>query len=143
MRVLLALALLIASLPLFGQTPGQRQRAAHAALQSELSAQGKDCPNTNTTREASECLGNVLEHTRANFNIFYESLSALLDPENRKFLNDAQTRWGLYRETSCDAICRFYRGGTIQPSEFIRCEIELTRSRMRDLDSIYNTVLHL
>ncbi len=143
MRVLLIVAVLIASYPLPAQTPAEHQRSAKAALQAELAAEGKDCPSAQTTYDENICIGAVAETTSTRFNTFYGALAALLEADDRKLLDDAQAQWQIYRQKTCNAVDHLYRAGTIRASADVRCEIELTRSRMRDLDSLYASVLHL
>jgi uncharacterized protein YecT (DUF1311 family) len=126
------------------QSPAQYQKAASAALQSQLSREGKDCPGAHTTYDDNMCIGKVVEATHSDFDTFYRNLQLLLavDSANANKLTQAQEQWLQYRKQTCDAIDELYRGGTIRPSAVMRCDIQITRSRMRDLDSIYYTVLH-
>jgi uncharacterized protein YecT (DUF1311 family) len=141
----LLLSVLALSLSLFAQNPQQRQNTARAALQSEMVQEGKDCPDAKSQFALNICIEQVWGASQRDFNIFYENLFSLLapDPTNQKALQTAQEQWLTYRALSCAAIDDLYRGGTIRPSAVTRCEIQLTRSRMRDLDSLYQTVLHL
>jgi len=58
-------------------------------------------------------------------------------------LDSSQQQWELYTQKACDAIDSFSRGGTIRFSAVEKCRIQLTRSRMQDLNALYNTALHL
>jgi uncharacterized protein YecT (DUF1311 family) len=50
--------------------------------------------------------------------------------------------WHKYRDQACQAGRDQMGGGTAAPSTEMRCEIELARSHMRELDSIYWMQLH-
>jgi len=126
------------------QGPLQYQKAAQSALQNQRSREGKDCMDARTTADENNCIANSLALTQHDFDVFYHNLLSLLGPEstNREKLNDAQSQWERYRDKTCEAVGDLYSGGTIQPSAIIRCRIELLRSRMRDLDAVYHSVLH-
>jgi uncharacterized protein YecT (DUF1311 family) len=127
------------------QGPAQLQAAARAALQSQMSQEGKDCPDARTQYDQNTCIGQVLAATNHDFEIFYQNLLFQLapNPSNQENLKRAQKQWEAYREDTCNAIDELYKGGTIRSSAVTGCEVQLTRSRMRDLNNIYATVLHL
>jgi uncharacterized protein YecT (DUF1311 family) len=120
------------------------QKAAQAALNSQESKEGKDCPGADTAYAANMCLGKVSEETQKDFDQFYKNLLALLDDaaSAQEKLEQAQDQWEQYRTKTCDAIDELYKGGTIRPSANMECYIKLARSRMRDLDYLYNGALH-
>jgi uncharacterized protein YecT (DUF1311 family) len=141
----LLLFLMAPSLSLFSQSPQQRQDTARAALQTEMVQEGRDCPDTKSQSALNICIEQVRDANDRDFAVFYGNLFSLLarDPANQKGLQTAEEQWLSYRTQSCAAIDYLYRDGTIRSSAVARCEIQLTRSRMRDLDSLYQTVLHL
>jgi uncharacterized protein YecT (DUF1311 family) len=126
------------------QGPAQLQNAARTAFQSQMSQEGKDCPNARTQYDQNICIGQVLAATNHDFEMFYQNLLFLLapDPTNKENLKKAQKEWEAYREDSCNALDELYKGGTIRGSAVTGCEVQLTRSRMRDLNNLYATVLH-
>jgi uncharacterized protein YecT (DUF1311 family) len=50
--------------------------------------------------------------------------------------------WQLYREAACTAHHHQYGGGTGGPIAELICRVRLTRGHMKDLDSIYEMLLH-
>jgi len=126
------------------QTPFSYQNQAKAALRSQVSKIGKDCPNTRSTANENICIGRVELETKADFATYYGSLRSLLQasPDAVSQLEKSQEEWERYVQKACDAIESFYRGGTIRPSAVVSCRIQLTRSRMQDLDVLYYTTLH-
>ena len=78
------------------------------------------------------------------FRPFYDSLRNLLsaDPAAAQQLDSSQAAWEQYSKSACGAVDTFYRSGTIRASAVTSCHIQLMRSRMRDLDALYNTTLH-
>ena len=133
------------ALSLSAQAPQQYQKAAQAALQAQMSQAGRDCLDPRTTADENNCIAKSATMAQHDFDVFYDNLLSLLggcESANRQKLTEAQDQWELYRNKTCEAIDYLYRGGSIQPSAVTRCRIELLRSRMRDLDTIYHTVLH-
>ncbi|HEY3823960.1 MAG TPA: lysozyme inhibitor LprI family protein [Bryobacteraceae bacterium] len=131
--------------PSRAQSRTSDQTKTKAALHSQVSRIGKDCPNAKTTAEENSCISIVEQQTRTDF-AFYGSLHSLLQrsPDDAMSqLDSSQEEWKHYAQKACDAIDSFYRGATIRPSAVTTCRIQLTRSRMRDLDVLYYTTLHL
>jgi uncharacterized protein YecT (DUF1311 family) len=142
--ICLVLCLLGGSSTTFAQSPVTYQKAAGVALQSQLSKQGKDCPDAQTTRDMNACLAEVERTTKNDFETFYRNLGLLLESDETglKKLQGSQDKWNEYAASACDAIDYLYREGSIRPSAVMACEIQLRRSRMQDLDLLYHTILH-
>lgn len=100
---------------------------------------GKDCINVSNQHDENICEGEAAGGTEQNFAAFYSALEGIVGSAG---LRDSQQAWLDYRKKQCDAIFDFWRPGTIAPSASLRCDIELTRSRMRDLDELYEVPLH-
>jgi uncharacterized protein YecT (DUF1311 family) len=139
--------LLIALAPhaLRAQDASSYQRRAAAALQFEIAQIGKDCGNPKNTLDINNCLMTVAEKTQSNYRTFYASLRTLLKAgsEAALQLEKSQAQWEMYSTSACDAVDTFYRSGTIRVAAVTGCNIQLTRSRMQDLNVLYETVLHL
>ena len=145
MRIYLVSILISLSIGSAAATQAKRhQDAAQAALQSQLAKEGMECAQPANTYEQNLCLDKAESRTEHDFEVFYQNLLALLDAESadQQRLKEAQIQWTQYKDKTCDAIDALYKGGTIRSSAVMRCEIEITRSRMRDLDYLYETVLH-
>ena len=120
-------------------TPTACQRAAKTALESEMARVGKDCPAVRNTIEENTCLAAALQATERNLLDFLDALEGIV---GRRAVEASQRAWRTYRTTQCDAIADFYQKGTIAPSAWARCEIDLARSRMRELDGLFDGPLH-
>lgn len=140
--VLSTLSFLISVSTLSAQSLLPHQKAANDALQSQLSKEGKDCPGAHSNYEDKVCIAEVASQTEKDFSTFYVNLRELLDPANQKGLEEAQAKWLLYRDATCAAIDELFRQGTAREGMVARCKIQVTRSRMKDLDAIYNLPLH-
>jgi uncharacterized protein YecT (DUF1311 family) len=124
------------------QSPEQYQKAANEALHSQLSQEGKDCLNARNNVDDKICINQVAQQTDRDFETFYQNLKQLLDRTAQTSLEQAQQEWMVYRDRSCDAVDQFFRDGTARVGMVARCEIQLERSRMKDLDAIYSLPLH-
>jgi uncharacterized protein YecT (DUF1311 family) len=140
-----AMAVLTVSFLVKQQDPTAYQKDAAAALQRSVVQTGKgDCPDAQTTLDIDQCLAGVQAKTKSNFDSFYKDLRSFLDPasEAARQLDASQAQWEKYSSSACDAIDSFYSGGTIRASAVTGCRLQLMRSRMQDLDKLYETVLH-
>lgn len=142
MGTVICLICMLSSSAASAQSPIQHQKNANQALQSQLSKEGKDCPEARTNLEDKVCIGQVKQQTEQDFATFFGNLKELLDSTGQANLEDAQQAWLAYRQKSCTAIESLFQGGTGRLGFEARCEIQLTRSRMKDLDAIYNLPLH-
>ncbi|MBV9610899.1 MAG: DUF1311 domain-containing protein [Acidobacteriaceae bacterium] len=131
--------------PLRGEDPASYQNTAATALKFEMAQIGRDCGSANTTLEINGCLSRVEETSQRNFRAFYDSLRKLLNRAAgaAQQLDSSQANWEKYSTSACDAVYAFYRDGSIRNAKAIGCRIQLTRSRMQDLNALYDTVLHL
>ncbi len=131
-------------LPIQAQLPASYQKSAQTALQSQVSQIGKDCPDAKTTIEENACILAVGKKTKADFEVFYASLRALLsqNADAVSQLAGSQDQWERYAQKACNAIDSFSQGGTVRFSAVERCQIQLTRSRLQDLNALYETTLH-
>ena len=119
--------------------PTECQRAAKMAFDAEMARNGKDCLGVTTTTDENDCQVEALRATERNFAAFLDALEGLV---GRSPVEASQQAWLNYRAKQCDAIFDFFTPGTIGPSARTRCKINLTRSRMRDLDELFESTLH-
>jgi uncharacterized protein YecT (DUF1311 family) len=68
--------------------------------------------------------------------------AALSSAESAAEFDRVEQAWRQYRDAACQAARDQMGGGTAAPSSEMRFEIELARSHMRELDSIYWLELH-
>jgi|SRR5450432_777419 uncharacterized protein YecT (DUF1311 family) len=140
-----ALFLLQVLCPVRAQSQVADQRKAQTALHFQVSQIGKDCPDPKTTVEENGCVGKVEQKTKDDLASFLAGLRSLLQGDAGAVdrLDASQEQWQHYMQKACEAIDYFFRDGTIRSSAVTRCRIQLTRSRMQDLDVLYNSTLHL
>jgi uncharacterized protein YecT (DUF1311 family) len=120
-----------------------------------------DCPKADTTRAIEECLSADIAATRANFTTFsgtIRSILALESPGDRtpasgptgmpltpvervKEFDDVAASWDKYSKQQISAAYHLWSGGTIAPVEALTCELMLLRSRMRELNLVYDSQL--
>jgi len=120
-------------------TPPDCQKTADAAFKAEAARAGKDCADASNQYESNICLSEAAEKTERNLNTFYNALEGIIGSAP---LRESQRAWVNYRKTQCGAVHTYWRRGTIAPSAESSCQIELARSRMRDLESLFDVPLH-
>jgi uncharacterized protein YecT (DUF1311 family) len=147
---LLLLPLLLGSVSSAQQ--GAPQRAAHAAYDEEMAQVGNECQDAISLPDRNECFENIRTQSYKNMEAFYAGLREALNNQspndaNALALDDAERVWEKDRTATCDAVSNAYDVGTVktpgsaQPNAHIRCLIEMTRSRMRDLMRLYGPTL--
>jgi uncharacterized protein YecT (DUF1311 family) len=142
------------------------RRQAKMAFDGEMAREKSgDCVDAKTTYETNVCLDKAIDATTANYKAYTGALRSLLglkppgsegveeadgptgkpltSEELVKEFDEVEAAWETYRKAQCAAAYDEFRGGTIAPSMFGFCALRLMRGRMRDLDSIYYTRLHL
>jgi uncharacterized protein YecT (DUF1311 family) len=138
------------------------QSQAKAAYDREMAREkAGDCPNANYTRAIVECLGNEISTTTANFKAFTGAIRSILSLEGSdakdtilgptgqtpsreevlRAFDDAASAWDKYSAAQCDAIYGLYKGGTYTNVAGEACQLLLLRSRMREMDTLYNDAL--
>lgn len=131
---------------------GKQQRIADLAYQAEMAHEVGDCPEALTLADRSVCLNDARVDTYKNYSQFFDALREALiqsspNDANALALDGTEVVWEKYRVTACDAMVKVYDLGTIkhpgsdEPSARTRCQIQLTRSRMRDLKQLYGPTL--
>lgn len=116
-----------------------------------------ECHAAVTTYDINVCLGKEVANTDQNISQ-YESLirelmgsrpempgapaagpagRELTSAESAAEFDRVEQAWRKYRDQACQAARDQMGGGTAAASSEMRCEIELARSHMRELDSIY------
>lgn len=139
------------------------QRRAKQFLDSEAGREKTaECPDAKSMYEINICFGNEAELTDQNLKgyraIIGELISsvpdmpgpptigptgaALTPTESAAEFGRVEEAWQQYRNVACKAARDQMGGGTAAPSSEMSCLIELDRSHMRELDSIYWIELH-
>jgi uncharacterized protein YecT (DUF1311 family) len=69
----------------------------------------------------------------ATLNRVYQQLVAMLEPEEKAQLKEAQTAWIKYRDTNCEFVADQHKGGSIRPMIYGLCLAEVTSNRTAEL----------
>lgn len=146
----------------------QRSRLQHqagAAYQREMARKkAGGCPDARTTYAEVMCLGKADQAAGEDYKSFSGAIRALLGQKNPfaanteafagptgkslsseslvKEFDQTEAEWETYRKTQCSAAYDLFKGGTIAPVMEGSCDLTLIRSRMADLNSIYDMTLH-
>lgn len=98
------------------------------------------CKDAKTMEQSNDCMEQKAINERREFNRYFAKLTeAIKDEKAKSELRLAQDRWAEYKEKSCQAAFDFYASGVMRAVMEFACEIQLTRSRMKDLDMIYHS----
>jgi uncharacterized protein YecT (DUF1311 family) len=146
------LSVLLVSVSSLRAQQGAPQHAAQLAYDAEMAQAGNECQDALTLTDRNVCLEDIRTQTYKNLDAFFAGLrEALIEASpndaNALALDTAQRAWEKDRAATCDAVSNAYDVGTVkhpgstEPNARIRCLIELTRSRMRDLNRLYGPTL--
>lgn len=98
------------------------------------------CKESKSMQDSNDCMEQASINARRELNRYFAKLTESIKDEKAKSeLRLAQDRWGEYKEKSCSAAFDFYGSGVMRAVMEFACEIQLTRSRMHDLDVIYHS----
>ena len=98
------------------------------------------CKDSKTLKDSNDCMEQAAVSAKREFNRFFAKLTESIKDEKAKTaLRVAQDRWSEYRDKSCSAAFDFYSSGVMRAIMEFTCEIQLTRSRTKDLDVIYHS----
>lgn len=117
--------------------PVDCQRVAARVLAAELAR--PICDRTQNQFEQNMCIGPAVDTTNRNLAAFVTALETIV---GQKAVQESQKAWLDYRKSQCDAVFELISPGTRAAAAQGLCEISLARSRMRDLDDIFDVPLH-
>lgn len=97
-----------------------------------LLAAAEPCPGS-TTREVEQCLADDLARAEAELNRYYAGavrrLTDARQPAALTKLRESERAWIRHRDTECDAVWEYWKGGTIRGTFSTECRLRLTRAR--------------
>jgi len=91
------------------------------------------CDGVVVTSDLTQCLDLAWEKADAALNGTYGQVQRALAMEDRKRLVEAQRLWIEYRDATCDAEYRLYKGATAGPATRLACLEAETRAREASL----------
>ena len=98
------------------------------------------CKDAKTLQDSNDCMEQAAITVKREFVRYFAKLTeGIKDEKAKSELRLAQDRWSEYRDKSCSAAFDFYSSGVMRAIMEFTCEIQLTRSRMKDLDIIYHS----
>lgn len=142
--------------------PGLQAHAKQIVDAEMAREKARDCPNATTTYDANICMGKEVGITDENLKQYEAIIRELIasDPEqpggpgggleghgltsaeSATEFDSVEQAWHQYRSVACTAARNQMGGGTAALSFEIQCEINLDRSHMHELNSIYGQDLH-
>ena len=101
---------------------------------------GELCKDAKSLQESNDCMEQAAITVKREYVRYFAKLTEGIKDEKAKTeLRVAQDRWTEYRDKSCSAAFDFYASGVMRAVMEFVCEIQLTRSRIKDLDIIYHS----
>jgi len=101
---------------------------------------GEFCKDSKSMQESNDCMEQAAIDVKREYVRYFAKLTeGIKDEKAKSELRLAQDRWAEYRDKSCSAAFDFYASGVMRAVMEFVCEIQLTRSRMKDLDVIYHS----
>jgi len=97
------------------------------------------CQDAKTQLEINECMAAAYKAADAELNSLYSSLQGKPGAPTSEKLRAAQRAWLKYRDANCDAEAELYEGGSIRPAIYSGCLERVTRARIAELHTIYDT----
>ena len=143
-----------------GNLRNEGQRGFDAEMAQEKAG---DCPDAHSTYAFTLCYEKALAATGQHLKTYEEMIRDMLSrrgsdangqpapPGPAGQLTSAQLVaefdhleqvWRPYIDAACTAAFHQFGGGTGAPAASMECSLRLTRSHMRDLDGIYDMLLH-
>ena len=143
-----------------GNLRNEGQQAFDAEMAQEKAG---DCPDAHSTYAFNLCYEKILAATDQHLKTYAEMIRDLLSrrgsdlnaqpapPGPNGPLTSAQLVaefdhleqvWRPYLEAACTAAFHQFGGGAGGPSSAMECSLRLTRGHMRDLDNVYDGLLH-
>ena len=99
------------------------------------------CKDAKSIQESNDCMEQAALTAKREFVRYFAKLTEnIKDEKSKTELRVAQDRWSEYRDKSCSAAFDFYGSGVMRAVMEFACEIQLTRSRMKDLEVIYHSL---
>jgi uncharacterized protein YecT (DUF1311 family) len=97
------------------------------------------CGEAKTTLQINECFAKELKKADARLNRVYQQTREKLSPQDAALLQKAQRAWVAFRDAQCEAEHALLDGGTAGPAALMSCKLELTRRRVAEIKTIYQS----
>lgn len=99
-----------------------------------------DCSKAATQAEINVCSQNKFVAADKELNDLYKKVSAKLDTQQKLILIQSQREWISFRDEYAKIYKLIYNGGSMAPSAILECKTELTRTRIAELQTLFNQV---
>jgi uncharacterized protein YecT (DUF1311 family) len=101
-----------------------------------------DCSKATNQLDLNICLQKQYAATDRELIDLYKKVSAKLDAQQRSILIQSQKRWISFRDEYAKIYELIYKGGSIAPSVILQCKIELTKTRITELQTLFEQISH-
>jgi uncharacterized protein YecT (DUF1311 family) len=110
----------------------------HTSAQANASSKPA-CENAMTQLEINQCMSAAYKAADTELNSLYASLQGKPGDAVSEKLRIAQRAWIKYRDANCEAEAELYAGGSVEPTVRAGCLERVTRARIAELHTIYDT----
>ncbi|MDP9046745.1 MAG: lysozyme inhibitor LprI family protein [Bacteroidota bacterium] len=102
------------------------------------------CANASSQLEMYRCLSKQYTNTDKELNAIYSKILNKLKKDNSlrpiNILKESERNWVVYRNNFGKVYQELYKGGSIMPITVLECEIQTTRARITELNSLFEDV---
>ncbi len=99
-----------------------------------------DCSKATTQTEINVCSQNKFVAADKELNDLYKKVSAKLVTQQKLTLIQSQRKWISFRDQYAKIYELIYNGGSMAPSAVLKCKTELTRTRIAELQTLFDQV---
>lgn len=96
------------------------------------------CEDKVSQLDRNECIAKHYQTVDKKLNIVYQNYVKTLDKQDKKILVKSQRGWVDYKENDCFLESQRYAGGSLQPQVQLKCLINKTEQRIKELDKLKN-----
>jgi uncharacterized protein YecT (DUF1311 family) len=129
-QLLTAIAITIVAVPTLA--PANRQ----------MLTQPPNCSNPQTTLEMNICAGRDYRAADQKLNQIYRQIQANLSRRQKERMTDAQLAWIKFRDANCAYERGQYEGGSLATPTETTCLTRMTQQRVKELESVYATIMN-
>ena len=102
------------------------------------------CANASSQLERYKCLSKQYTNTDKELNAIYGKILNKLKKDNSlsaiNILKESERNWIVYRNNFGKVYQELYKGGSIMPITVLECEIQTTRLRITELNSLFEDI---
>lgn len=93
-----------------------------------------------TTQDMIKSCNKKIKINELKMKKIYHKLNKSLLSDNQKILlENSQSNWVKYRNSTCQFVSTEFEGGSLAPLSYVTCKNEMTINRLKELENIYKS----